>query len=201
MLECLDDRALVERAQSGDRAAFRLLVERYQRKVFAIALGVVRNSDDAMDIVQETFIRVHRNLDQFRGSSSFYTWMYRIVINLGIDQLRRTKKAPGVEYDDAMLHEDDGPAEFFGATYGENPLQHLERSELRTRIQHALEQLSPTHRTAIILREVEGLSYDEMAEVMQCSQGTVMSRLFHARKNLQQALCKLDESLARAANE
>ncbi len=185
------DRNLVVRAQNGDETAFRLLVERYQRKVYSIAFNVVRNPEDAMDLTQDAFIKVHRNLAAFQGSSSFYTWLYRIVVNLGIDHNRKHNRFQSVDYDDRLGRDDDeieGDGSILPSTLDTNPARTLSRKELAEQMQRALDSLSEKHRTAIILREVQGLSYEEMAEVMQCNKGTVMSRLHHARKNMQAAL-------------
>lgn len=142
-----------------------------------------------MDVAQEAFIKVHRYLDRFQGNSSFYTWLYRIVVNLAIDHLRKKSKAQSVDYDDTRAHtEESGPTELLPSTIGTDPDRALARGEIRKHINRALERLSPNHRAVILMREVEGLSYTEMAEAMECSKGTIMSRLFHARRNLQRAL-------------
>ncbi|MCK5798286.1 MAG: sigma-70 family RNA polymerase sigma factor, partial [Deltaproteobacteria bacterium] len=188
-----DDNSLVLRCQAGDQRAFKELVSRYQRRVYGIAFGVVRNPEDAMDVAQEAFIKVHRYLDRFKGSSSFYTWLYRIVVNLAIDHLRRRRKAQMVDYDDARLHGDagGGPDEIVPMSLGADPDRALMRGELRAHLDAALDRLSANHRAVIMMREVEGLSYTEMAEAMSCSKGTIMSRLFHARRNLQGALLEI----------
>lgn len=181
---------LVKRSRNGDRDAFRMLVERYQRRVFGLCYGMVRNQDDAMDLVQDTFIKVFKNLDSFEGQSSFYTWTYRIATNCCIDFLRRSKKYRTVDYDDGIERDDD--VEDMGAVLpsrlGLNPAKVYGQKELLGKIEEALQKLSPAHRQAILLREVEGLSYQEMADVMEISIGTVMSRLHHARKNMQRFL-------------
>ncbi len=187
-----DDNSLVLRCQAGDQRAFKELVARYQRKVYGIAFGVVRNPEDAMDVTQEAFIKVHRYLDRFQGSSSFYTWLYRIVVNLAIDHLRKHSKAQTVDYDDARSHDaGGGPDELLPNTMGMDPDRSLMRGEIRKHVNTALGRLSENHRAVILMREVEGLSYTEMAEAMQCSKGTIMSRLFHARRNLQRALLEV----------
>ena len=183
------DLNLVKRAQNGDRDAFRILVERYQRKIFGLCYGMVRNRDDAMDRVQDTFIKVYKNLDGFQGQSSFYTWTYRIATNVCIDYLRKAKRNRTVDYDDAIKRDEDGAASpMLPSRLGLNPSKVLGRRELLEKIENALESLSPVHRQAILLREIEGLSYQEMADVMEVSIGTVMSRLHHARKNMQKEL-------------
>ena len=145
-----------------------------------------------MDVTQEAFIKVHRHLEKFQGSSSFYTWLYRIVVNLSIDHMRRHAKAKNVDFDDSRGHEDDqGESGLLPHRVGPDPQRSALREELRKQVDQALEALSPNHRAVIIMREVEGLSYTEMAEAMQCSKGTIMSRLFHARRNLQAALIEV----------
>ena len=187
-MQLVDDQTLILQCRAGDQAAFRELVKRYQQKAYGIALSMLRNADDAMDVTQEAFIKVHRYLDNFKGSSSFYTWLYRITVNLCIDHIRKNKKAQTVEYEDAMDHDEAQGGELLPSTMDMDPARNLDRRELRELIDRALERLSPTHRAVILMREVEGLSYREMAEVMEVSMGTIMSRLFHARRRMQTAL-------------
>jgi RNA polymerase sigma-70 factor, ECF subfamily len=184
--DAVDDRTLVDRARQGDRESFRQLVERYQKRVYGIAYGMVFNAEDALDISQESFIRVHRYLGSFQGTSSFYTWLYRIVVNLCVDHLRHKSHDATVDYDDTLLHEAGGT----GAQPAPLPdPQHAAvDKELGEQLERAMRQLSPIHRAVLNLREVEGLSYQEMAKVMGCSVGTIMSRLFHARRRMQKAL-------------
>jgi RNA polymerase sigma-70 factor, ECF subfamily len=188
----LDDLALVERCQKGSHAAFKVLMERYQRKVYALAFGMVHNPEDAQEMVQEAFIKVHRNLDRFQGTSSFYTWLYRIAVNACIDFLRREKKSRGsTDYDDRVAHHERvNESEFplVSSASTETPGRVQSRSELNKQIRLALAALSDKHREVILLREIEGLSYTEIAEVLDIAKGTVMSRLHHARQNLQRAL-------------
>ena len=186
-----EDAALVARAKRGDREAFRSLVERHERKAYAVALGMVKNPDDARDIVQEAFLKVWKSLGAFEGQSAFYTWLYRIVANLCIDHLRKGKSQ--VEYDDQRVHEEDqvaGDENILPQTAGLHPGRALESKELGAAIERALEELSPNHRAVLLMREVEGLSYREMADAMKVSEGTIMSRLFHARKKMQSALAE-----------
>jgi RNA polymerase sigma-70 factor, ECF subfamily len=191
--ESEQDRCLILRAQGGDSGAFRLLVERHQRRVFAIALGLVRDEQDAREIAQEAFLRVHKGLSQFHGGSSFFTWLYRIVTNLSIDLMRKPSRREAELH--FALEVDDGESPLLPAASDADPFDVVRRGQLSTRIQEALAQLPPYHRGVILMREVEGLSYEEMAEAMQVSKGTIMSRLFHARKKLQRALsdCHAEE--------
>jgi RNA polymerase sigma-70 factor, ECF subfamily len=185
-----DDRLLVEQARRGSSRAFQGLVERYQSKVYALALGFVRNKDEARDVAQDAFLKAHQSLDKFQGGSSFYTWLYRITVNLCIDQLRKAGRGGRVEFDERLQHEEAGsPAdELAPRRMGFDPDQALRDKELRGRLQGALAELSEPHRAVLLLREVDGLSYKEMADVLGCAEGTIMSRLFHARKRMQELL-------------
>ena len=186
-----DDIELVEQTRAGNHDAFRVLYQRYHRRVYALAFGVVQNADDALDVVQDGFIKAHRHLDKFEGNSSFYTWLYRIIMNLSIDHIRKHKRGRHVDFDDAINHGQDADAlgdELLPRMLGQNPGKSLVRKEIREQISRALAELSDNHRTVLVMREVEGLSYEEMAQAMKCSKGTIMSRLFHARRNMQKHL-------------
>jgi RNA polymerase sigma-70 factor (ECF subfamily) len=187
----VDDRDLVEAAQRGDRDAFKTLFERYHRRAYALAFGVLRHQDDALDVVQDAFIKAHKYLDKFEGTSSFYTWLYRIVMNLCIDHLRKHRRGKPVELDEAKLEEGAADDTLLPRILGGNPGRALADKEIRARIDQALGELSENHRTVIVMRELDGLSYEEMATAMGCSKGTIMSRLFHARKNMQRRLIDL----------
>lgn len=188
----LDDKELVSAVRAGDKGAFRTLFERYHRRAYALALGVVRHPDDALDVVQDAFIKAHKYLDKFEGNSSFYTWLYRIVMNLAIDHLRKHRRVKPVELDESKL-EDGGDESLIPRILGGNPGRALMDKEIRARIDQALAELSDNHRAVLVMRELEGLSYEEMAQAMECSKGTIMSRLFHARKNMQKRLLDLLE--------
>ena len=181
-----DDRSLVRAAQGGDAQAFRTLVERYQRRVYQLALGMVKDADEAMDITQETFVRVHRYLPSFKGDSSFFTWTYRIATNLGLDSTRKRGRTERVELDesdaDIEAHMDPPSAALAG------PHRAALNAELKSKIEEALAALSENHRAILLLREVEGLSYEELARTLGIRKGTVMSRLFHARLKMQRKL-------------
>ena len=185
------DRKLVAGAQRGDAQAFRELYDRYHRRAFAVALGVVKNKQDALDVVQDAFIKVHKHIANFQGTASFYTWLYRIVMNLSIDHVRRGKKGRILDYDDKVGRDDEnvaGDGAILPTILDANPRKTVLRRELADAIQEALATLSEDHRAVILLREVEGLSYEEMARILDVPKGTIMSRLFHARRNMQQAL-------------
>ena len=184
-----DDLTLVKRCRDGDAKAFQTLVERYQKRVYALALGMLKDRDEAMDIAQETFVKVYKYLDHFKGDSSFYTWIYRIATNLAIDARRR--KAPAgdpVEFDEAVQRESPDEPGVMSSRLGSNPQQALMRRELVNKIDEALSQLPEKHRSILVLREVEGLSYEDLARTLKIRKGTVMSRLFHARKKVQKIL-------------
>jgi len=186
----VDDHDLVLAARKGDRDAFRTLFERYHRRAYALALGVLRHPDDALDVVQDAFVKAHKYLDKFEGNSGFYTWLYRIVMNLAIDHLRKHRRVKPVEFDEARLEEDRDEG-LLPRILGENPGRALLDKEIRRRIDAALDELSDNHRAVLVMRELEGLSYEEMAQAMACSKGTIMSRLFHARRNMQKRLIDL----------
>lgn len=186
-----EDLALVNAVKGGDRRAFQVLMQRYQRKVYAVAYGFLRNQEDALDVVQESFIKVHRYIGKFEGNSSFYTWLYRIVANLCIDHLRRAKRHRDVEFDDGLRHDgkdESSPEPLAHVAPLGDPSDMLRRKEILAAVETSLEQLSDKHRAVIVMRELQGLSYEEMAQAMKCSKGTIMSRLFHARRNMQKLL-------------
>ncbi|MEO6954683.1 MAG: sigma-70 family RNA polymerase sigma factor [Polyangia bacterium] len=185
-----DDAALVTRARSGDQAAFGKLLRKYERRVFSVANGILRNVDDARDVCQEAFWKAHNALASFDGQAQFFTWMYRITVNVAIDHLRK-RRGERVEFDDARANGEDEGADPNGLSprrLGFDPVRALEDRELREQLERALKELSPAHRAVLVLREVEGLAYQEMADVVGCSIGTIMSRLFHARKRMQSLL-------------
>jgi RNA polymerase sigma-70 factor (ECF subfamily) len=162
-------------------------VERHQRRALVLALALVRDEQDAREVVQEAFLRVHRGLARFQGGSSFFTWLYRIVTNLSIDLMRKPTRRE-VELDARFDLQDDVDTPLLSRIEGANPYESLRRREITERIQQELDALPPYHRGVIVMREVNGMSYEEIAEAMGVSKGTIMSRLFHARQKLQRAL-------------
>lgn len=183
----MDEASLVEQCRKGDKKAFCYLVERYQKKLFSVAYGMLHQPDDAMDVVQEAFLKVHRHLPNFQGNSSFYTWMYRIVINLSIDFIRKEGRHQSTDYDDTNLQNQESPISdeaLLPSRSGCNPVEALKNKELGAQIRKAIDNLSPNHRAVIVLRELEGMNYEEIADTLECSKGTVMSRLHHARSKL-----------------
>ena len=174
--EQLLDLELVRRSQAGDTEAFGQLITKYRTKMFGMVCGMVCNEHDARDLAQETFLKAWQSIARFEGRSTFYTWLYRIAMNVTICSLRRKRNLEERELND------DIPSSLPG------PRVHCQRLEIREQVNSALEELSPEHRAVIVLKELEGLQYHEIAEVLHLSIGTVMSRLFYARKNLQSLL-------------
>ncbi len=174
------DQLLVERAQRGDKLVFDLLVRKYQHRVIAVITRYVRDPDEAMDVAQEAFIKAYRALDRFRGDSAFYTWIFRIAVNTAKNHIvSRGRRPPDadVEVEDAEHFEGGGWLHEVA-----NPENELFKDELERAVYRALEKLPEDLRTAVTLREIDGLSYEEIAEVMDCPVGTVRSRIFRARE-------------------
>jgi RNA polymerase sigma-70 factor, ECF subfamily len=188
--QAVEDRALITMAQAGDMRAFQQLVERHQRRGFALAFALVRDENDARELVQDAFLRVFKSLPTFQGDSSFYTWFYRIITNLGIDLLRKPGRNTTELEEERLVgpEGDEVDVPFVGRFEGASPLDVVRRREIAARLETALDELPSYHRAVIVLREVEGLSYEEIAQAMGVSKGTIMSRLFHARQKLQRAL-------------
>src|ERR1700756_2601459 len=190
-----DDIALVRRCQKGDALAFEQLVIKYRSKVFSMIYGMVQNEQDAWDLAQEGFLKAWKSIHRFKGNSSFYTWLYRIMTNVTIDSLRRRGIHGEAEFDDRIATGQVEPGS--RTTPSSVPLPHkkLEHREIRQRIDEAIAKLSPEHRAVIVMKEIEDLQYNEIADSLSCSLGTVMSRLFYARKKLQSLLRDLYENL------
>jgi RNA polymerase sigma-70 factor (ECF subfamily) len=178
----LSDSELVQKCQSGDINAFQELVSRYHQKVYAVILGLLRNRDDAMEVSQETFFRAYRKIKTFEGGSSFYTWLYRIAVNIAIDAQRRQKRNP-LEFRERMDEVFEEQHEV-----AKDPFSDLHEKELRDKLLSAINDLTPEHKAVIVLRTLEGLSYKDIGDILGCSEGTVMSRLHYARKKLQDKL-------------
>jgi len=183
------DEELVKAAQEGDMAAFEELVARHRDKIYARAFSMLRNEEEATDLSQEAWVKGWQRLVQFQGDSSFATWMTRIVINLCLDQLRKNKRVRSESIDE--MNEETGGVERQMPVITPNPTEGLERGELRARIDKALGQLSYEHRTVLVLHEFEEMEYKLIAKKMGCSIGTVMSRLFYARRKMASLLAGL----------
>ncbi|HSE96589.1 MAG TPA: sigma-70 family RNA polymerase sigma factor, partial [Methylomirabilota bacterium] len=180
-----DDRDVVRRVQGGETEAFEHLVDKYKRKVFRLAFGVLRDQDEAMDVAQEAFVKAYRALPRFKGDSAFYTWLFRITMNVALDRKRqRAARARALGTDDVPPEEWERTA----VSPDPDPADEAAGSERRARIARALESLPEHHRSIIILGDIEGLAYREIAEVLGIPMGTVMSRLHHARRRLREVL-------------
>ena len=180
---------LVKRCQEGDAEAFDELVTRYRTRVFGMIYNMVHSEQDAWDLAQDSFIKAWKSIKRFRGQSSFYTWIYRIVMNVTIDWLRKKQiKAGGAEFDDSIQLKEVDPASKTVPKADMLPSVTMEQKEIRSEIDKAIAQLSPEHRAVILMKEIDGMQYHEIAETLGCSIGTVMSRLFYARKKLQNLL-------------
>ncbi|HWP22884.1 MAG TPA: sigma-70 family RNA polymerase sigma factor [Candidatus Binatia bacterium] len=178
----LSDSDLVRKCQAGEMSAFQELVSRYHQKVFTVILGLLRNREDALEVAQETFFRAYRKIRSFQGGSSFYTWIYRIAVNLAIDAQRRQKRNPldfRESMDEALQAQNEVAQDPFGDVHDR---------ELGESLIKAIKELTPEHRAVIVLRTIEGLSYKDIGEILGCSEGTVMSRLHYARKKLKEKL-------------
>jgi len=173
------DQALVERVQAGDKTAFDVLVQKYQSKIIRLAYRYVHDQDEAMDIAQEAFIKAYKALGRFRGDSAFYTWIYRIAINTAKNHLVASSRRPPRADIDAVEAEQYDSAT--GLKEYATPERMLLKDEIKQTIAGAIENLPDDLRTAITLRELEGMSYEEIAQAMDCPIGTVRSRIFRAR--------------------
>ena len=170
-----EDLELIYRSQAGDTEAFGKLITKYHAKILAMLYGIVRDENNAWDLAQDGFLKAWRSIHQFEGRSSFYTWLYSLTVNLAIASLRRERRME-VELDDAI------PSSVL------SPRANYQRTEIRQHLNTALAQLSPAHRAVIVLKEIEGMQYQEIADILNLSIGTVMSRLFYGRKKLQSIL-------------
>src|ERR1700757_3873746 len=187
---------LIARCQAGDTEAFDELVTRYRTRVFSMIYNMVHSEQDAWDLAQDSFLKAWKSIKRFRGRSSFYTWIYRIVMNVTIDWLRKKHvKGVGAEFDDAIKLREIDPASKTVPKTEALPHQAMERDEIRARIEKAIGQLSPQHRALILMKEIDEMQYHEIAETLGCSIGTVMSRLFYARKKLQSLLKDVYENV------
>jgi len=181
-----NDQLLVERVQQGDRSAFDVLVLRYQHKVVKLVMRYVRDQAEALDVTQEAFLKAYRALPGFRGDSAFYTWLYRIAINTAKNHLVAAKRRP-LDYDLDLQNPDQ--YEMHGRLKdGDTPEGVLLSEEIRETVNQAIEALPNDLRTAIMLRELEGMSYEEIASAMECPVGTVRSRIFRAREAIDKRL-------------
>ncbi|MEC9331886.1 MAG: sigma-70 family RNA polymerase sigma factor [Verrucomicrobiota bacterium] len=178
----LDESILVNHAKSGDTQSFEELVSRYRDRVYARAFSIMRNEDLAIDLSQNAWIKAWQRLEQFHGDASFVTWLNRIITNLCLDELRRQKRLKTDSIEE--IQEDTGPVENRMEIQDFDPIAKLNKQELRERIDDAMDKLSVNHRTVLLLYEYEQLEYKQIADQMDTTIGTVMSRLFYARKKM-----------------
>jgi len=177
----LEETEMISRCQRGDQEALKEIFDKYHKKVYRIAYGVVRQREEALDIVQEVFIKLFHSIKNFKGKSLFYTYLYRMVMNTAIDHTRKTGKQIISSLDEEGSFQPSDDLE-------KGPERILLQKELEERVKLAMDKLSAEQRAALVFRDVEGLSYQEMAEAMGCSIGTVMSRLHYGRKRIQELL-------------
>jgi RNA polymerase sigma-70 factor (ECF subfamily) len=192
----VSDLELVKQCQASQTEAFDELVTRYRTRIFAMIYNMVHNEQDAWDLAQESFVKAWKSIKRFRRHSSFYTWLYRIVMNVTIDWLRKKQiKGAGSEFDDSIQLKEIDPASKTVPKADPLPHERMEQNEIRAKIDNAIGQLSPEHRAVILMKEIEEMQYHEIAETLGCSIGTVMSRHFYARKKLQNLLRDVYENI------
>jgi len=189
MNESTSDASLVKRVQQGDRKAFDLLVLKYQHRIIKLIMRYVRDPADALDVAQDAFLKAYRALPRFRGESAFYTWMYRIAINTAKNHLVAQKRRP-VDFDLDMQDSDTFDMQHL-LKDTDTPEGLVLSEEIRETVQAAIAELPADLRTAIVLREMEGMSYEEIAQTMKCPVGTVRSRIFRAREAIDKKLSPL----------
>lgn len=198
----ISDEEAIHRVLAGDREAFGVLVERYQGRTYRLALRVLRNEESARDAVQDAFLKAYGALPRFQGRASFYTWLYRLVMNQCLDMKRRDRSERQVEWEDGGAAESGGgappPPEVAGVRFG--PAASLMRQELRQRLAEAIGRLPDGPRETLMLREVDGLSYAEIARAQGIPKGTVMSRLHYARRQLRVHLVEMGIATRADAN-
>ncbi|MHB1043978.1 MAG: RNA polymerase sigma factor [Eubacteriales bacterium] len=178
------DKDLIERSKSGDLYAFEVLVRRYEGKVYNIAYRFIGNQADASDLAQEAFLRIYQALPSFRGDSSFMTWLYRIIVNVCRDEIRRQQRYHIVSLDGSRNEENSPVIQV--ASQEQSPEEIFEQKEFSGIVQECLNELSEEHRLILIMREIQEMSYEEMADALECSLGTVKSRLNRARQSFKE---------------
>ena len=182
-----DEPALVAKAAKGDLGAYDELVRRYQQRIYAMLYNMTSNHEDANDLAQETFIKAFQALKGFKGGSSFYTWVYRIAVNKTINFLKQRKRRTGMSLNDLDFNAEHDPA-LVSLISEKTPRRDIALTELQEKLNAAMQKLSEDHRMVVTLHDVQGLSHDETAKIMNCNIGTVRSRLFYARQQLQALL-------------
>ena len=188
----LKERELIRKAKQGDMFAFEELILKHEKIVYNVAFRMMNHSEDAKDLSQEVFIKAYKNLEKFDERSSFSTWLYRITTNTCIDEMRKRKGKQSYSLEEELENE-EGSMQRQIADEGDTPEESLLRNEQKSEILQALDTLSEEHKAAIILRDVKGLSYEEIAEILELSLGTVKSRISRARNQLKNEILKLRE--------
>lgn len=181
------DRDLVVRARARDMAAYDELIRRYQRKIYQLVYNMTSNREDAEDLTQDVFVKAYSALEHFKGDSSFYTWVYRIAVNRTINYLKKRKRNAALSLDDMDQAVERDP-DYVELRSRESPVRDATLSELQKKLNEALQTLSEKHRTVVVLHDIQGLQHDEIGRMLGCSEGTVRSRLFYARQELQKQL-------------
>ena len=179
-----EEQSLVRRSQKGDMASYDELVRRYQERIYATVYHMTSNHEDANDLAQETFIKAYQALKSFKGGSSFYTWLYRIAVNKTINFLKQRKNRTHMSLNDLDFHAEHDP-DLVALVSDKTPRREVNLAELQEKLNGAMQKLSEPHRMVVTLHDVQGLPHDEIAEIMGCNIGTVRSRLFYARQQLQ----------------
>jgi RNA polymerase sigma-70 factor (ECF subfamily) len=185
------DEELIRAALGGEEGAFRELMERYKSRAFGVAMGITGDADEALDVVQDAFVKAYYNLKEFRFGANFYTWFYRLLVNQAIDRWRKASRSRTVRLDESWLSGEVTLPE--SVAHPKTPEELAQNRQLSEALTRAVAGLPEYHRAVILLREVEGLAYEEIAEVLHCSVGTVMSRLHYARAKLREALKEFQE--------
>lgn len=179
-----EEKELVQRARRGDMSAYDELVRRYQERIYATVYHMTSNHEDANDLAQEAFIKAYQALKSFKGGSSFYTWVYRIAVNKTINFLKQRKNRSQMSLNDLDFNVEHDP-DLMALISDKTPRREVNLSELQEKLNEAMQKLSEHHRLVVTLHDVQGLSHEEIAKIMNCNIGTVRSRLFYARQQLQ----------------
>ena len=183
----MEERELIRRAQGGDVAAFEQLINEHQKRIFSIAYRVAGNPDDAADMAQEVLVKIFKNINKFKGDSKFSTWIYRVATNTCLDELKRLKRHKAYSLDQE-LETEDGAVSVDVEDTAPTPEQSAERKAIRSAVNSAIAKLGEEHKKVIILRDIQGFSYEEIAKMLNCSDGTVKSRISRARAKLKKIL-------------
>jgi len=183
----IDERDLLARARQGEMLAYDQLVRHYQGRIYALVYNMTSNKEDAEDLVQDVFVKAYASLKQFEGKSSFYTWVYRIAINRTLNFLKKRQRHPKLSLNEVEDGVERDPA-YVELSARESPFRDATLSELQEKLNRALMTLSEKHRTVVVLHDIQGVPHEEIAKMIGCSQGTVRSRLFYARQQLQAEL-------------